>query len=166
MISLIWAMSDAGVIGIENRLPWKLSADMAWFRKNTLGKPIIMGRRTFESFGAKSLPERRNIVVTRDANFRAKDIETADSIHQAIELVGEVKEVMIIGGASIYEQTLPLATRLYMTLVHSKIEGDAWFPDFERDAWKEIERSNYLADEKNLFDYSFIILEKRSEANS
>lgn len=153
-------MSDAGIIGINNRLPWKLPADMAWFRKNTLGKPIIMGRRTFESFGAKSLPERQNIVVTRDTNFQAQEIETATSIDQAIDLAGDAKEIMIIGGASIYKQTLPLATRLYMTVVHGDIEGDAWFPDYEREDWKEIERSNYLADEKNSFDYSFIILDK------
>lgn len=153
-------MSDAGIIGINNRLPWKLPADMAWFRKNTLGKPIIMGRRTFESFGAKSLPERQNIVVTRDTNFQAQEIETATSIDQAIDLAGDAKEIMIIGGASIYKQTLPLATRLYMTVVHGDIEGDAWFPDYEREDWKEIERSNHLADEKNSFDYSFIILDK------
>ena len=140
IVSLIWAMADNRVIGINNSLPWKLPADMKWFRKQTMGKPIIMGRLTFESFGAKPLPGRRNIIITRNTNYQAKGIEVASSIEDALEMTCDVDEVMIIGGASIYKQALPLANRLYMTLVHTDVEGDAWFPDFELQQWNEIER--------------------------
>jgi dihydrofolate reductase len=119
IISLIWAMADNRVIGIENRLPWKLPADMQWFRKNTMGKPIIMGRLTFESFGAKALPGRRNIIISRDTDYRAgensDDIEVYNSIEAALDAVKSVEEVMIIGGMSLYKQALPMADRLYMT---------------------------------------------------
>lgn len=164
IVSLIWAMADNRVIGIENRLPWKLPADMKWFRQHTMGKPIIMGRLTFESFGAKPLPGRRNIVISRDPNFGAKlsgtEVEVHGSIESALNEVNDVEEAMIIGGMSLYKQALPLANRLYMTLVHTEVEGDAWFPEFDIDEWKLISREDHEADEENLFPYSFMILER------
>ena len=169
VLSLIWAMADNRVIGIENRLPWKLPADMQWFRKNTMGKPIIMGRLTFESFGAKALPGRRNIIISRDANYGAEfvsehnsgDIEVYTSIEAALNELKYVEEVMIIGGMSLYKQVLPLASRLYMTLVHAEIEGDAWFPDFDTGQWDQTERLDYKADEKNSYPYSFVTLNRK-----
>ena len=167
IVSLIWAMGENRVIGIDNRLPWKLPADMQWFRQNTMGKPIIMGRLTFESFGAKPLPGRRNIIISRNTDYAAKkglqEIETYTSIEAALNAAKEAEEVMIIGGMSLYKQALPLANRLYMTLVHARPEGDAWFPDFDLDQWKESERHDHEADEKNPYPYSFIILNREQE---
>jgi dihydrofolate reductase len=165
VVSLIWAMADNRVIGIENRLPWKLPADMQWFRKNTLGKPIIMGRLTFESFGAKALPGRRNIIISRDTDYSASEnsdeIEVFSSIEAALDAVKDVEEVMIIGGMSLYKQALPLADRLYMTLIHADLEGDAWFPEFDTGRWDQTERLDHKADEKNHYPYSFVVLNRK-----
>lgn len=158
-ISLIWAMADNRVIGIENRLPWKLPADMKWFRENTLGKPIIMGRLTFESFGAKPLPGRRNIIISRNSSYTADGIEVCTSIEEALQATQDSEEIMIIGGMSLYKQSLPFADRLYMTLVHADVEGDAWFPELDLSQWKCIEQHDFDADEKNPLAYSFSILE-------
>lgn len=153
-------MADDRVIGINNRLPWKLPADMQWFRRHTLGKPIVMGRKTFESFGGRTLPDRINIVITRDKNYRAEGIVVVHDIDAALAAAGDVDEVMIIGGASFYEQMLPRADRFYVTRVHGQFEGDAWFPDYEAYAWKEISREEQAADDKNAYACSFLILEK------
>ncbi len=160
-ISLIAAMTDDRVIGIRNRLPWKLPADMQWFRRHTLGKPIVMGRNTFESFGAKPLPERRNIVITRDPDYRAEGAVVVHDIEAALQAAGEAEEVMIIGGASFYAQMLPRADRLYLTFVHADIEGDAWFPEFDPADWQEVYREDRPADAKNPHDISFVILERK-----
>ena len=159
-ITLIWAMSDDRVIGIGNRLPWKLPADMRWFRRHTLGKPVIMGRKTFESFGGRPLPDRTNIVVTRDPAYRAEGAVVVHSIDEALSQAGEADEVMVIGGANLYEQMLPRADRLCMTLVHGRFEGDAWFPEFDLKGWRETERQEHPADEKNPYPCSFVILER------
>ena len=165
VVSLIWAMADNRVIGIENRLPWKLPADMQWFRKNTMGKPIIMGRLTFESFGAKALPGRRNIIISRDTGYCAGnnsgDIEVYNSLEAALDAAKGVDEVMIIGGMSLYKQALPLANRLYMTLVHTELEGDAWFPEFDTRQWDQAERIDHEADDINGYPYSFVILNRK-----
>ncbi|WP_455198252.1 type 3 dihydrofolate reductase [Kaarinaea lacus] len=169
IVSLIWAMADNHVIGIENRLPWKLPADMKWFRQQTMGKPVIMGRLTYESFGAKPLPGRRNIIISRDANYGnnlvEKDIEVYTSIESALQAVKDVDEAMIIGGMSLYEQALPIASRLYMTLVHGEVEGDAWFPNFDTLDWNQVSRTDHDADEKNPHPYSFVILERREQTD-
>lgn len=164
-ISLIAAMAKDRVIGINNSLPWKLPADMQWFRKHTLGKPIIMGRKTFESFGGRALPDRTNIIITRDKNYQV-DVEAVivHSIEEALQVAADsgtdVQEVMIIGGASFYEQMLELANRFYVTKVEGEFEGDAWFPDYEKLNWTEISREEHVADDKNSYNCSFIILEK------
>ncbi len=158
-ISLIAAMADNRVIGIDNSLPWNLPADMKWFRQNTLGKPIMMGRKTFDSIG-KALPGRRNIVVTRDESFVAKGCDVVHDIESGLALLSDVDELMVIGGASFYEQTLLKADRLYLTLVHTEIEGDAWFPEVDFSQWTEISREEHEADEKNEFNYSFIIFDR------
>lgn len=160
LISLIFAMADNRVIGIENRLPWKLPADMKWFRQNTLDKPIIMGRKTFESFGSRPLPERRNIIVTRDNNYQAPGAEVAHSIDAAIALAGAVPEVMIIGGENLYRQMLARADRLYVTYVHATPNGDAWFPEFDMNEWAEQYSIEYPHDEKNQHAMSFVVLHR------
>ncbi len=159
MISLIWAMADDRVIGVKNRLPWKLPADMQWFRKQTMGKPIVMGRKTFESFGGKPLPGRKNIVITGDTRYQVEGAQVAHSIDEALA-VADADEVMIIGGESFYRQMLPRADRLYMTLIHDRFEGDAWFPEFDLGEWREVVREDHAADEKNPHPYSFVILER------
>ncbi len=162
IVSLIWAMTDERVIGIKNTLPWKLPADMKWFRQNTLGKPIIMGRKTFESFGAKPLPQRLNIIVSSDGSYQAQGAIVAQSMEAALQAANDAEEVMIIGGASLYEQTLPLAQRLYMTTVHADVEGDAWFPEFNLSEWDEIQRLEHPADAKNPYACSFVVMERKN----
>ncbi len=159
-ISLISAMTDDRVIGINNSLPWKLPSDMRWFRKHTLGKPIIMGRKTFESFGAKPLPERMNIIITNNNDYQADNCMVVNNIDSALQVAGNVDEVMVIGGASFYQQMLPYADRLYLTFVHADIEGDAWFPEFDKSAWKETLREDVLSDEKNQYPHTFVVMEK------
>ena len=159
-ISLIAAMADNRVIGIANKLPWKLPADMKWFREQTIGKPIVMGRKTFESFGAKPLPGRSNIIVTSDVNYRATGSSVAHSIEAALQFAGDVPEVMIIGGASFYAQMLPRADRVYLTQVHHTFDGDSWFPELDWAQWRETQRIDRAADEKNPYACSFLILDR------
>lgn len=160
-ISMIAAMTEDRVIGIKNSLPWKLPNDMKWFRQNTMGKPIIMGRKTFESFGAKALPGRVNIIITRDQSYQANDSIVVHSIDDAIKVAGNVDEVMIIGGASFYEQMLPKADRLYLTFVHAELEGDAWFPEINNNDWNKVEKINHKKDNKNRYAHSFVILDRK-----
>ena len=160
-ISMIAAMTEQRVIGIKNTLPWKLPNDMKWFRENTMGKPIIMGRKTFESFGAKALPGRTNIIITRDENYQASDSVVVHSIDEALDAAGEVDEVMIIGGASFYEQMLPKADRLYLTFVHAELKGDAWFPEINNNDWNKVEKINHKKDKKNQYAHSFMILDRK-----
>ena len=155
-------MAKNRVIGIENRLPWKLPADMKWFRQHTLGKPIIMGRKTFESFGGKPLPERKNIVITQDKTYRPDNVKVAHSIDEALTLCGDEEEVMIIGGMSLYKQTLPIADRLYRTVVNSEPAGDAWFPEFDPGQWIETEKHIHAADEKNAYQCEFSVLNRKT----
>lgn len=171
-ISLIAALSDGGVIGVDNHLPWRLPVDMRWFRRHTLGKPIIMGRHTFESFGAKPLAQRRNIVVTSERTYRAPGAVVVHDIEIALAAAGEgvesggtgkPTEVMIIGGARLYAQMLPRAQRLYLTQVHVVVEGDAWFPDYDASAWRESAREEHAADEKNPHACTFLILDRREQ---
>jgi len=160
-ISMIAAMTEDRVIGIKNTLPWKLPNDMKWFRQHTLGKPIIMGRKTYESFGAKALPQRTNIIITRDESYHASDSIVVHSIEDAIKAAGDVDEVMIIGGASFYEQMLPKADRLYLTFVHARLDGDAWFPDINHADWDKVEKINHKSDDKNRYAHSFVILDRK-----
>ncbi len=161
MISLIWAMSDDGVIGVDNRLPWKLPADMRWFRRHTLGKPVVMGRRTFHSLGDRPLPDRLNIVITREQGYRIPGARVVHSLEEALAAAEPAPEVMVIGGADLYRQLLPRADRLYMTLVHGRFEGDTRFPPFDRGEWRELEGHEFEADERNRWPYGFYILERR-----
>ncbi len=154
-LSLIVAMDDNRLIGSNNNLPWQLPADLAFFKRTTMGKPIIMGRKTFVSIG-RPLPGRHNIVITRDSAFSAEGCEIADGIHTALSLCRDVEEVMLIGGASLYQQTIDQATQLYITRIHHSFEGDTWFPEFDLKVWKQANRQDYEADSSNPYAYSFI----------
>ena len=158
-ISLVVAMARNRVIGRDNQLPWRLPADLKHFKAITIGKPVIMGRKTYESIG-RPLPERTNIVVTRDPAYRADGCVVVNSADAAIEAAGEVDEVMIIGGGQIYEQMLARADRLYLTEVQEDVEGDAWFPAFDRSQWRELEREDHQPDDRNPHAYRFLVLER------
>lgn len=160
IVSLIWAMAEDRVIGADNALPWRLPADMKWFRRHTLGKPVVMGRRTFESFGGRPLPERTNIVVTRDRDYRAEGALVVHDIDAALAAAGDAEEVMVIGGARFYAAMLPRADRLYVTLVHGRFEGDARFPKLDWSAWREVAREEHAPDERNACAMSFLVYER------
>ena len=154
-------MDNNRLIGNKNRLPWKLPADMKWFRQHTLGKPIVMGRKTYESFGARPLPERTNIIITRDTGYHSEGAVIAHSIDEAIQQAGNADELMIIGGASFYQQMLPRADRLYITEVLGEFEGDAWFPPYAPHEWQEIASLAHPADDKNSHACRFMIFERK-----
>ncbi len=158
-ISIIAALARNRVIGRDNQLPWRLPADLRHFKALTVGKPIIMGRRTWESLPGL-LPDRPHIVVTSEAGYSAEGCTVVHSIDQALTAAGEVAEVMIVGGAELYTQLLPRAERMYLTLVQAEIEGDAFFPNFDADQWREIAREDHPSDERNPYPYSFITLER------
>lgn len=149
------------VIGYENRMPWHLSADLRHFKALTMGKPVIMGRKTYQSIG-KALPQRTNIVITGDPSFQAPDCQIVHSIEEAMTAADSVAEVMVIGGAKLYAQMLPYAQRLYLTLIHHDFKGDTFFPDWNRKKWQEIAREDCKADDKNDYDYSFVTYKRIS----
>ena len=157
-VALIAAMGRNRVIGIENRLPWRLPADLQHFKKLTLGKSIIMGRKTWESLPGV-LPDRRHIVITRNPDYQAKGAEIVNSIEKALELVAD-EEVLIVGGANLYQQMLPVADRMYLTMVEADINGDAFFPDWNKKQWCIIERIHHPADEKHAYAFDFVTLER------
>ena len=154
-LSLIAAMDQNRLIGANNSLPWHLPADLGFFKRTTMGKPIVMGRKTHESLG-KALPGRRNIVVSRNPELRYPDCEMVSSIDEALRLCADADELMLIGGATLYEQTLDAASALYITRIHASFAGDTWFPDFSVGGWKEAIRQDFEADHKNPYAYSFI----------
>ena len=158
-LSIIVAMDRNRVIGNNDSLPWHISADLKNFKKITMGKPIVMGRKTHESIG-RPLPGRENIIITRDKTYQAEGCTVLNSIDEIFEHCKDDEEVMITGGSEIYKHTLEQATRLYLTEVHTEVEGDTFFPDFDRKEWKEVAREAFTADERNDFDYSFVLLEK------
>jgi len=168
IISIISAVAENRVIGNKNALPWHLPADFKWFKENTMNKTIVMGFNTFKSIGAKPLPNRKNIILNNDPGFAAPEncfvAHSIDEVFKIIEsdpVMNTEQEVMICGGAFVYKQFLPLANRLYLTQVHASPEGDTYFPEFNLADWKEISRTELKADEKNQYDCSFVILERK-----
>ncbi len=159
MVTLIAAMAHNRVIGIDNSLPWDLPADMRHFREQTMGKPILMGRKTYDSID-RPLPGRQNIVVTRDHSVEIDGCDVVHSIEEALQRAGDAPEVMVMGGESFYRQLLPQAHRLLLTLIDLEIEGDAWFPQWEEAEWREVAREAHPADERNCCPYSFVTMER------
>lgn len=160
IISIIAAMSENRVIGHHNKLPWHLPADLKHFKRLTMGKHIVMGRKTFESIG-KPLPGRTNIIITRNPRFQPDNCIVVHSIQESFDEAKTANELMVIGGASFYQQALPLADRMYLTLLHHSFQGDAFFPRYDENEWLEIERSDHGADDINPYPYSFIVMERR-----
>jgi dihydrofolate reductase len=163
VIALIVAVAENGVIGRDGKLPWRIPEDMKWFRERTAGRPMIMGRKTWESFPKQPLPGRTNIVITRNAAYRADGAVVAQSFTEALEVARREKpdEIMVIGGSEIYRAALPLAQRIYLTSVHGEIAGDTHFPALDRAAWTETIVDVYPSSEARPIGYSFIILDKK-----
>lgn len=160
IVTLVVAAAEGGVIGRDNRMPWHLPADLARFKQVTMGKPIVMGRRTFASIG-RALPGRRNVVVTRDRTFRAEGVTVAHSLDEALAACGGAPEVMVIGGGEVYREALPLARRIHFTRIEAVLDGDTRFPDLAPGAWVEVGRETRPADERNAYALTFLTLERR-----
>jgi dihydrofolate reductase len=151
-------MANNRVIGYKNQLPWHLPADLKHFKALTLGKPVIMGRKTFMSIG-KPLPGRQNIVITSQ-ELNVPNVTTVNSLTEAITKIQPCQEIMIIGGATLYESALPIATRMYLTFIDHTFTGDTFFPKWNASEWHEINRKNCHPDEKNPYHYSFVTFER------
>ncbi len=162
IISIISAIAENRVIGNKNTLPWHLPADFKYFKEKTINKTIVLGLNTFKSIGEKPLPNRKNIILNDDLNYVTPDgCFVVHSINELLEMVKNENEVMVCGGASVYKQFLPLANRLYLTYIHQSFEGDTFFPEFDINDWKEVSREDHESDEKNLYPYSFVVLDRK-----
>jgi dihydrofolate reductase len=161
-IAYVVAMDDNRLIGRQNDLPWRLPDDMRWFRDQTMGKPCIMGRKTYDSLPERfrPLPGRLNIVVTRNADYQAPGAVVAHSVEEALRAAGDAEEVIIVGGADLFRRLLPVADRLYLTEVHDAAEGDVYFPPFDRGEWREIFRQEHPADERHSLAFTWLILDR------
>lgn len=164
-LAVIVAVADNGVIGRNNSLPWHLPEDLRYFKRVTLGKPVVMGRKTFESIG-RPLPGRANIVITRSHEWSVDGASVVNSLDEALRLAADIAaldgtdELMVIGGAEIYTNAIPLAQRLYLTQVHADVEGDARLPEIDWSRWREVSRERFAASEDNPYDYSFVVFER------
>jgi dihydrofolate reductase len=159
--SLVVAMARNRVIGRDNRLPWRLPADLAFFKRTTLGHPVIMGRKTYESIG-KPLPGRVNIVVTTQRGFTAPGCLVANSLDEAYRAAGDAPEVSVIGGSSLYATALPTADAIYLTEVDADVEGDVCFPPFDRSQWVETELERHAADERHAYPFRILRLDRKA----
>ncbi|WP_453995627.1 dihydrofolate reductase [Bacillus nitroreducens] len=160
MISLLVAMDKNRLIGKDNDLPWRLPADLAYFKRVTMGHPIIMGRKTYDSIG-RPLPGRENIIVTRDTSYKMEGCKVIHSIDEILKLNEEHdQELFVIGGAEIFKEILPYSDRLYITEIDEEFEGDTYFPAFDKSEWKVISEEKGVKDEKNPYDYTFMVYEK------
>ena len=159
--SLVVAVSRNGVIGRDNKLPWKLPDDLAYFKRVTMGKPVVMGRKTWESIG-RPLPGRLNVVVTHDPRYQAPGAVVVNSLEAAWKAAGDAGEVAVIGGSRIFEETLPIADRIHLTEVDAEVEGDVYFPEFDRRAWSEREVERHPADDRHQYPYRIVVLERRA----
>lgn len=163
-VAMMVAMAENGVIGNNNQLPWHLPEDLKYFKKTTMGKPVVMGRKTFDSIG-KALPGRLNIVVSRNPDLQLPEgVLLATSVENAISLAQaekpDAEEVVVMGGEQVYRQAFPLADTLYLTKVHGNVEGDAYFTGFDQSLWRQTAEQKFQADINNPYDYSFCVFEK------
>ena len=162
-ISMIAAMAHQRVIGKDQKMPWHLPADLVFFKETTMGSPILMGRKTYESIG-RPLPGRLNLVVTRNSALKIEGCEVVTSLDEAMAVAekksSKSNEVFITGGSHLYKSFLDKADRLYLTLIDAELEGDTYFPDYMQYKWQEVERIEHQADEKNPYPYSFVILDR------
>ncbi|WP_129726523.1 MULTISPECIES: dihydrofolate reductase [Bacillaceae] len=160
MLSGLVAMDKNRLIGKDNDLPWRLPADLAYFKKVTMGHPIIMGRKTFEAIG-KPLPGRRNIIVTRNEQYKQPGCEVLSSIEDIYKVGDGIEEVFVIGGAEIFKEVLPMMDRLYVTYIDEEFEGDTYFPNINDNEWRIISEEPGITDEKNPYHYRFVVYERQ-----
>ena len=162
-VAMIAAMANGRVIGKDNAMPWHLPADLKFFKKATLGKPVIMGRKTFESIG-RPLPKRHNIVITRDKNYQAQGVDVVHSKAEALSMAGDVDEVVIIGGGNIYQQFMSQVDELYLTFIDLDVEGDAHFPDYnEYGQWEQVWQQAHSKAQGEPYDYQFARFIKQAD---
>ena len=159
-VSLVVAAAKNNVIGRDGELPWHLPDDLRHFKRLTTGKPIIMGRRTFESIG-RPLPDRHNIVMTRDPDYAAAGCDVVTSVSDALKLAGDDTEVMVIGGGQVYRDFLPRADRIYLTRVQAEIDGDTYFPEIDASDWQLVSSEHHDADEKHAYAFEMMVFERR-----
>ncbi|WP_298443635.1 type 3 dihydrofolate reductase [uncultured Ferrimonas sp.] len=160
-IAMIACMANNRVIGKDNQMPWHLPADLAHFKAVTMGKPIAMGRKTYESIG-RPLPGRRNIVISRQADLQIDGVDVVSSIDAALALAqGEADELMVIGGGQLYAELMPRADSLYLTLIDAELDGDTYFPAWEADQWQQHSSELRVADDRNVYNLRFVHLTKR-----
>lgn len=161
-ISIIVAITENNIIGRDNGMPWHLPADLKYFRERTTGHHIVMGRKTFESIGGgRSLPNRVSIIITKQKDYKAEGCLIAHSLEEAIEIAKNEDELFIIGGKQIYEQSLSLANKMYITRIHTSIDGDTSFPQYDENQWEMTSYTDRNADEKNAYPLSFLVFEKK-----
>ena len=166
-LALVVARARNGVIGRDGQLPWRIRSDMAWFKANTHGKPVIMGRKTWDSLPKNPLPGRTNIVLSRDGSFEPERAVACETFSEAVQLGREqaaddgVDEVCVIGGSALFELALPKAKRLYLTEVEAEVEGDVFFPPFDEAEWEEVRREAHAAGEFDEHPFTFRVLERR-----
>ena len=158
-LSIVVAMDENRLIGKDNKLPWHLPADLAYFKKITTGKSIVMGRKTYDSIG-RPLPNRRNIVISRNSKTLITGCEVITSIDEVLSITKDEDEVMIIGGASLCEQLLHQVSRLYITKVEGKFDGDVYFPKYDESDWRQVSCDSHLPDDSNQHAHHFIVLER------
>ena len=161
-ISILVAMDQNRLIGADGSIPWRLPDDMRWFKEKSIGKPIIMGRKTFESIPLKfrPFPQRHNIILTRNPNYEAPGATIVHSVEAALEAAGDVEEIIIGGGTKIYELFLPVVNRIYLTVVNGRYQGDTYLPEMKLDGWQESYRQHHPADEKHEVSFDWVIWEK------
>ncbi|WP_040728007.1 type 3 dihydrofolate reductase [Thiomicrorhabdus sp. Kp2] len=159
-IAMIAAMAKNRVIGLDNDMPWHLPDDLKFFKAVTTGKPVIMGRKTFESIGSKPLPNRPNYVISRQMDLNTEGVKVFSSVEAALSELSEAEEVIIMGGGQLYTMMLPKADKLYLTLIDADIDGDTHFPDWTRLAWNELAREHHAKDERHAYEFDFVTLEK------
>ena len=162
IISQIVAVSENWIIGRDNDLPWTMPDDMAWFKRVTMGHTVIMGRRNYEANGSQALPGRTNIVISRQKDFRLDDSMVVPTLESALEICKreEQEEVFIVGGGEIYRLSLPRTDRIYLTVIHTRLEGDTTYPELNMEEWQKIHEDPHRSDQQNPFDFTFYILER------
>ena len=161
LVSQVVAMARDGVIGLDNAMPWHLPDDLKRFKALTMGKPMLMGRKTFEAIG-KPLPGRTSLVLTRDLAWQAAGVTVVHSVDEALKLAALAPELCVVGGAEIYKLTLPATDRIYLTRIHASIAGDTVFPALDTSQWRETERVEHPADDRHAYPMTFSTLERRS----
>ncbi|CAG7627908.1 Dihydrofolate reductase [Paenibacillus solanacearum] len=159
-VSFIFAMDETRGIGIDNKMPWYLPNDFAYFKSKTLGHTVLMGRKTFDSLGGKPLPKRRNVVLTRDPSFSAEGIETVRTVEEAMEYGRGEEELFVIGGSEVFRLFLPYADRMYVTEIAHRFRVDTYFMEVDMQEWREASRERGLKDERNPYAYDFVVYER------